>query len=92
VDLKGTTILNKNPKALSWKSFMNSTLSTYYTQFPSMLLVAHIFFMNNTFPHIKINLLLTFSFSFFLFPPKTHELLSLLGTPLKPLLELAPLV
>ncbi len=54
MDLRGTIILNKNPKALAWKSFHKLHFKYYYTQLPSMLLFTHIFFMNNTFPCLRI--------------------------------------
>ncbi len=60
VDLGGITIWNKNPEALSWKSFHAYFLHTS-------------FFMNNTFPHIRTNLFLTHSFSSFPFPQ--HKIL-----------------
>ncbi len=58
----------------------------YFTQLPSMLLFAHIFSMNNTFPYLRTNLFFTPPFSPLLSPKKKTFLSSLV-----PLLELASL-
>jgi len=55
------------------------------------LFLAHIFFMNNTFPHIRTNLFLTHSFFSFSLPPTQKNPLSLGKLPY-PFLELIPLV
>ncbi len=55
------------------------------------LFPAHIFFMNNTFPHIKINLFLTHSFSSFPLP-QTQETSLSFGKPPSLFLELVPVV
>ncbi len=70
MDLRGTTILNKNPDALAWKSFHKFHFKYYYTQLLSMLLFAHIFFMNNTFPYLRTKSLSHTSILFFCFSPK----------------------
>jgi hypothetical protein len=76
VGLRGITISNKNPKALSWKSFHELHFKYYYTQLLSMLVFAHIFPMNNTFPYLRTNLFLTPPFSPLLSPKKNKILLS----------------
>ncbi len=43
------------------------------------LFLAHIFSMNNTFPHIRTNIFLTHSFSSFLLPPTQDTHLSLVS-------------
>jgi hypothetical protein len=91
MDLRGTTILNKNPEALSWKSFHEFHFKYYYTQLPSMLLFAHLFFMNNTFSYLRTNLFFTLPFFPLFFPPKHKILFFPLGTSPRPLLELASL-
>jgi len=55
------------------------------------LFLAHIFFMNDTFPHIRTNLFLTHSFSSF-FLPHTQNTLLPFGKFSYILLELVPLV
>jgi hypothetical protein len=67
VDLRGTTILNKNLEACSWKSFHE----LYYNYLLHMIsfhaLCLHTFFFtNNIFSHIRTNSSLTHSFSSFL--------------------------
>jgi len=54
------------------------------------LFLAHIFFMNNTFPHIRTNLSFTHSFSSFPLPP-TQDTLFSFGKPPWPFHELVPL-
>jgi hypothetical protein len=55
------------------------------------LFLAHIFFMNNTFPHIRTNIFLTHSFSSFSLPP-TQDIPFYLGKPPYLFLEFVPLV
>ncbi len=90
IDLRGTTILNKNPEVLSWKSFHELHFKYYYTQLPSMLLFAHIFFMNNTFLYLKTNLFLTLPFFSFSFPQNTRYSYSPLVPLQDPSLSLLP--
>jgi hypothetical protein len=54
------------------------------------LFLAHILFMNNTLPHIKINLFLTHSFYSLLLPPTQHTPLPL-SKPPGPSMSLFPL-
>ncbi len=72
---------------MSWKSFHELHFKYYYTQLPSMLLFAHIFFMKNTFPYLRTNLFLTFPLSYVVFPQNTRYS----SSPLVPLLELTSL-
>jgi hypothetical protein len=89
MDLRGTTILNKNPEVLSWKSFHEFHFKYYYTQLPSMFLFAHIFFMN-TFPYLRTNLFLTLPFFSFAFPQNTRYSSSPLVPLQDPSLSLLP--
>jgi hypothetical protein len=86
VDLRGTTILNKNPEALAWKIFHKLHFKYYYSQFPSMLLFAHTFFMNNTFPYLITKYFFHTSILLIFSPPKTQD------TPLPPWYPLLELV
>jgi hypothetical protein len=91
VDLRGTIILNKNLDILAWKSFHELHFKYYYTQLPSMLLFAHIFFMNNTFPYLTTKSFSHTSILLLCFSPKHKILRFPLGTLPRPFLEFASL-